>query len=105
MFHTANQVHYEAKVDNLIVIHFPPSQTLWTVTYYADGETEGHKLINNGTLVESTDPNMPFKKRFSNLKKRFEIYPVESTDSGYFYFRDQDGNLAESVRLQVLDSE
>lgn len=105
MFHTANQVHYEAIVNNYIIIQFPLSPTLWTVTYYVDGETEGHTLINNGTSLENTDTNMPFKKRFSKLDNSFEIDPVESTDSGYFYFRDQDGNLAETVRLQVLDSE
>lgn len=105
MFHPANQVNRDAVEDEHIFIQFPFTSSTWTVTYTPDGDSEEHTLIDNGVTVRQSLIYLPLKRRFSKLDDSFEIYNVERRDSGYFYFKDQDGNLAQTVRLEVLYGE
>lgn len=105
MFHPANQVNREAIQDERISIQFPFTSSTLTVTYTPDGDSEEHTLIDNGITVRQNLIYLPLKRRFDKLDNSFEIYPVERRDSGYFYFKDQDGNLAQIVRLDVLYGE
>lgn len=105
MFHPAKQVNQENVEDERIFIHFPFSSSTLTVTYTPDGDSEEHTLIDNGVTVSVNVIYLPLERRFSKLDNSIEIYPAQRRDSGYFYFKDQDGNLAQTVRLDVLYGE
>lgn len=47
----------------------------------------------------------PFARRITLLRDGIEIYPVESIDSGTFEFRDPQGNLAQTVQVEVVYGE
>lgn len=102
LFHTAKEVHLEATDKERIFISFPSNSKTWTLTYIPDGDDEEHTLVDKGVKVRDSYIYVPFKRRFSKYSDGIDITPVERRDSGTFYFKDPDGNLAETVRLEVL---
>lgn len=101
LFHTAKEVHLEATDKESLYIPFRFNSKPWTLTYISDGDDEEHTLIDKGIQVRDSYIYLPFKRRFSKYNDGVDINPVESRDSGTFYFKDLDGNLAETVRLKV----
>lgn len=69
----------------------------WSVTFKQDTEDERETVIEDGQFFWD---NM-FSARLSIQENGIEIYPVESTDSGTFEFRDKQGNLVLSVQVDV----
>lgn len=105
MFHPATEVYRDAVENGRVHIQFPFTSSTLTVTYTRDGESKEYTLIDNGITVKQNVMYFPFKKRFYELKDSFEIHPLEKKDTGTFYFKDQDGNLAQVVRLEVVRGE
>lgn len=102
LFHTAKEVYLTATDKESLFIQFPFSSKTWTLTYISDGDDEEHTLVDKGIKVRDSYVYVPFKRRFSKYDDGVEINPVESGDSGTFYFKDTNGNLAETVVLEVL---
>lgn len=100
LFHTAKQKYLDAEDRESIYIPFPSASNTWTLTYIPGGDDEEHTLVKNG--IEVGDSYVPFKRRFSKYNNGVDINSVERGDSGTFYFKDPDGNLAEIVRLEVV---
>lgn len=98
----ANQLNHDTVENEYVSIQFPFASSVWTVTYTPDGDSEEYTLIDNGDTVRESLMYFPLKRRFYKLDHSFEISPAERRDSGYFYFKDQDGNLAQIVKLDVL---
>lgn len=101
LFHTAKEVHLEATDRENVFIRFPSKSKTWTLTYISDGDDEEHTLVDKGIQVRDSYIHVPFKRRFSKYDDGININPVESGHSGTYYFKDPDGNLAETVRLEV----
>lgn len=101
LFHTANDKHHNAIESELFFMQYPFTSKIWTLTYTADQDNEEHKLIDKGIQVRENDIYLVFKGRFSKFDDGIEIYPVERRDSGTFYFKDNDDNVAEIVKLEV----
>lgn len=104
MFHPATTVNSDAVENERVFIKYPFTSTSLTVTYIQDGDSEEHTLIDNGITVRQSYDS-PWKGRFYKLDDSLEISNVKRSDTGYFYFKDQDGNLAQTVRLEILYGE
>ncbi|XP_041800145.1 uncharacterized protein LOC121611590 [Chelmon rostratus] len=91
---------YDATVSKRLFIKNPTAADSWTVTLTPEGETEPRRLINAGQLEWSM--SKLFARRITLLRDGIEIYPVESIDSGTFEFRDPQGNLAQTVQVEVV---
>lgn len=72
------------------------------MTYISDGDDVEHTLFDKGIRVRDSNIYAPFKRRIFKSNDGIDIVPVESGDSGTFYFKDRDGNLGQTVRLEVL---
>lgn len=105
LFHTANEGHRDAVENERFFLQYPFMSKIWTLTFIWDEDNEEYKLIDNGIQVRENSIYLPFKKRFSKYNDGIEIYPVEARDSGTFYFKDSDENLAEIIRMEVLYGE
>lgn len=102
LFHTAKEVYLTPTDKERLFIPFPLNSKTWTLTYISDGDDEEHTLVDKGIQVRDSYIYVPFKRRFSKYDDGVDIDPVESRDSGTFYFKDPNGNLAETVRLEVI---
>jgi len=60
---------------------------------------EEHEVIRDGKLVRE---DFWFFRRIFDSEHGIEIDPVERRDSGTLEFRDQDGNLALAVILNLI---
>ncbi|XP_018555145.1 uncharacterized protein LOC108899262 [Lates calcarifer] len=87
---------YNIKVGERLVILYPAEFTMWTVTFIPEGETEHQTVIRDGTSAAGN-----FAWRLQVMHEGIEIYPVESTDSGTFEFRDKQGNLAMTAIVEL----
>lgn len=105
VFHTAKQINYDKMVDDEIYMTYPfPSS--WTVTFTREGESEEDVLIREGNLVYQMHSVLsPFTGRFEAYSEGISIAPLRRGDSGTFEFKDQDGNLAQRVQLEVMQGE
>lgn len=92
-------------VDEELYMTYPfPSS--WTVTFIREGESEEDVLIRKGNLVyQMHSVRSPFTGRFEALSEGISIAPLRRGDSGTFEFKDQDGNLAQRVQLEVMQGE
>ncbi|XP_059202103.1 uncharacterized protein LOC131981704 [Centropristis striata] len=91
--------HYNAKMDEEIFIENLFGGSLWTV-YFTREDDQGYffgPLIEKGRLQNRST----FKKRLQIYDDGITIDPVRHGDSGTFEFRDQQGNLAQIVKLVV----
>lgn len=102
LFHTAKVVHLEATEKGSFFMAFPFNSKSWTVTYISDGDDEEHTLVDKGIQVRDSYSYAPFKRRLSKHDDGIDIVPVESRDGGTFYFKDPNGNLAQTVILEVF---
>ncbi|XP_047440351.1 uncharacterized protein LOC125007662 [Mugil cephalus] len=91
-------IHYDPKKDDHLTINFPWIESTWTVTFTPKGKMKPHTVMKAGFPVIS---GSWFSHRIQVLKNKFEINPVESTDSGTFEFRDPQGNLALTAIVEV----
>lgn len=70
---------------------------------------EQQTLVKVGKLITEDDwmvePSHHFTGRILVVHNGIEIDPVESTDSGTFEFRDSQGNLAQTVHVEVKHGE
>ncbi|XP_003970429.2 uncharacterized protein [Takifugu rubripes] len=98
----AKETHLEATDRENVFIRFPSKSKTWTLTYISDEDDEEHTLVDKGIQVRDSYIHVPFKRRFSKYDDGINISPVESGHSGTYYFKDPDGNLAETVRLEVF---
>lgn len=105
LFHPENKVSRQVKENDFIFFTFPFTSSPLTVTYIQDGDDKEYTLIENGITMEQNIINSPLKGSFYMVDQRIEISPGDTTDTGYFYVKDQNGNLAQTVRLEVLDGE
>lgn len=66
------------------------------------GKTEKEHLTIEGNVV-TEDEEIPknFHRRIQLMSNGIKIDPVKNTDSGTFEFRDADGNLAQTVLVEV----
>lgn len=104
--HTADNKHYDTKVNQLLLIHNPLGFSSWTVTFTPEGETEGEVLVRGGhVVIEGQWVPSTFHGRLQVTFEGIEINPVESTDAGTFEFRDPHGNLAQTVYVEVNPGE
>lgn len=102
LFHTAKKEYLTALAKESLFIPFRFKSNTWTLTYISDGDDEEHTLVDKGIQVRDSYIYVPFKGRFSMHDDGIDILPVEERDRGTFYFKDPDGNLAETVTLEVL---
>ncbi|KAM4586924.1 uncharacterized protein V3H82_005673 [Fundulus diaphanus] len=94
-----NTHFYDPKVNEHLLITNPSTGGPWTVTFKQETEHEWVTVMKDGQLVQGDDT---FSERMTIRSNGIEIYPVETTDSGTFEFRDQQGNLALSVQVEVF---
>ncbi|XP_035983244.1 uncharacterized protein LOC105939834 isoform X2 [Fundulus heteroclitus] len=94
-----NTRSYNPKVNEHLLITNPFTGGPWTVTFKQETEDEWVTVMKDGRLLHGDDI---FSERITIQSYGIEIYPVESTDSGTFEFRDQQGNLALSVQVEVI---
>ncbi|XP_012711114.2 uncharacterized protein LOC105920148 [Fundulus heteroclitus] len=94
-----NTRFYDPKVNEHLLITNPFTGGPWTVTFKQETEDEWVTMMKDGRLVHGDDI---FSERITIQSYGIQIYPVESTDSGTFEFRDQQGNLALSVQVEVF---
>ncbi|KAM4555817.1 uncharacterized protein PAE49_014768 [Odontesthes bonariensis] len=92
-----NIKHYDVDLKNTLFVKYPWHGGPWTVTFKVTGEE--HEVMKDGKLVGE---DLWFFRRISAWEDGIEIYPVERRDSGTFEFRDQNGNLAMAVNLNLL---
>lgn len=92
-------------VDEEVYMTYPfPSS--WTVTFTRNGESEEDVFIREGNPVYRPYSALsPFPGRFEAFSEGVSIAPLRRSDSGTFKFKDQDGNLAQRVQLEVMQSE
>lgn len=105
LFHTANEGYQDAIEGERFFLKYPFTSKIWTLTFTLEEDDEEHTLIDNGIQVRGDIFYLPFKRRFSKYDDGIDIHPVERRDSGTFYFKDSDGNLAEIIKLEVLYGE
>lgn len=65
----------------------------------------GEMVIREGETPEFDFNTGHFRGRLHAVRNGIEIDPVEMGDSGTFEFRDDDGNLAQTVRVNVEPGE
>lgn len=95
---TAKKVNLEVKEDEHAFIEFP--ETTWNGIYTQDERSgEEFYVVKGGRLAK--DAYSPFRWRLSEWDRGIDIKPVEVTDSGNFYFWDEEKNLIQTVRLEV----
>ncbi|XP_075959988.1 uncharacterized protein LOC142963158 [Anarhichas minor] len=91
---------YITKVNERLLILNPHSITPWTVAFTPEGEKEKQTLMHESNLFTDYDLGT-FTGRMVAVHNGIEIDPVESTDSGTFEFRDQQGYLVQTVQVSV----
>lgn len=99
LFHTAKMEYFTAILKESLFIPFPFSSKAWTMTYISHEDGEEHTLVDKGIQVRDSYIYAPFRRRFSVYDGGMDILPVES---GTFYLKDPDGNLAETISLDVI---
>lgn len=107
--HTGNNRRYDAKVNEHLIILYPSAAASWTVIFTPEGEKEQQTLMEAGNLITGDDwmvgPAHYFVGRILLVYNGIKIDPVEITDSGTFEFRDSQGNLAQTVQVEVNHGE
>ncbi|XP_042274981.1 uncharacterized protein LOC121901943 isoform X1 [Thunnus maccoyii] len=101
-----HKTYYDAKVNEELRITYPVAFTPWHMAFTPKGEKKSIMLMRAGNLVEEDDSmseSFTLRWRIYKMKTALFIDPVESTDSGAFEFRDQEGNLALVVQVKVED--
>ncbi|XP_054453644.1 uncharacterized protein LOC129090139 [Anoplopoma fimbria] len=95
-------MYYDTQVNKRLLIANLPGFQLWTVDFSSEEEEENQTLMHAGHLrTDNYWYSGPFKGRLFNSDDGLEIDPVESTDSGTYYFRDEQGNLAQTTQVLV----
>ncbi|CAK6956583.1 uncharacterized protein LOC128363195 isoform X1 [Scomber scombrus] len=88
----------------LLRILYPDGFTPWDITFSPKGTKTRVTLMEAGYLYEDLfSETVNFDGRIEKVHNGLEINLVESTDSGVFEFRDQEGNLALVVHLDIED--
>lgn len=106
--HTENSIYYDVQVNERLLIESPLTDMEWNVNFTPEGEMEHITLMKEGYLVREgyrRSSHTYFTGRIQVVRDDIEIYPVESTDSGTFEFRDPQGNLAQTVQVKVQHGE
>ncbi|KAK9518035.1 hypothetical protein VZT92_023363 [Zoarces viviparus] len=98
------QRDYITKVNERLLILTPQSVTPWTVTFTPEGGKKKQSLMHEGGLFTDFDLGT-FSRRMVAVHNGIQIDPVESTDSGTFEFRDQQGYLVQTVQVSVNPEE
>ncbi|KAM6952211.1 uncharacterized protein PEZ65_010451 [Lycodopsis pacificus] len=98
------QRDYIRKVNERLLILNPQGFTSWTVAFTPEGGKEKQSLMNEGNLFTDYDLGT-FTGRMAAMHNGIVIDPVESTDSGTFEFRDQQGYLVQTVQVSVNPEE
>eukprot|EP00064_Thunnus_orientalis_P020819 superscaffoldBa00005948_g20967 len=101
-----HKTYYDAKVNEELHITYPVAFTPWNMAFTPKGEKKSIMLMRAGNMVEEDDSmseSLNLIGRLQEVNEGIEIYPVESTDSGAFEFRDQEGNLVLVVQVKVED--
>ncbi|XP_010770032.1 uncharacterized protein isoform X3 [Notothenia coriiceps] len=101
---TATKENYKRKEQELLLMHYPFSDTPWTVTFKAKEEEYEETLLKAGRRhrgYESYSGRWTLPDRIQLEALGIEINPVEVSDTGTFRFRDQGGHLAKIVELVV----
>ncbi|XP_044220676.1 uncharacterized protein LOC122991107 [Thunnus albacares] len=101
-----HKTYYDAKVNEDLYITYPVAFTPWNMAFTPKGKKKSIMLMRAGNLVEEDDSmseSLNLIGRLKEVNEGIEIYPVESTDSGAFEFRDQEGNLVLVVQVKVED--
>ncbi|XP_053180110.1 uncharacterized protein LOC128363195 isoform X1 [Scomber japonicus] len=99
--------HYtgdDVKKDRLH-ISYPNDFTPWDVTFSPKGTKTKVTVMEAGDPLETDlfSESGKFEGRIQEEPNGLTIDPVENTDSGVFEFRDNDGNLALVVHLDLED--
>ena len=106
--HTEHKTYYDAKVNEDLYITYPVAFTPWNMAFTPKGRKKSIMLMRAGNLVEEDDSmseSFTLRWRIYKMKTALFIDSVESTDSGAFEFRDQEGNLVLVVQVKVEDGE
>ncbi|XP_059202726.1 uncharacterized protein LOC131982159 [Centropristis striata] len=98
--HVSNHI---AKVDKSFLVDMKPALRgeLWTVSFTPKGELSSIPLVRERRLVNKWN----FQWRIQLLGLGIDIDPVKHGDSGTFEYRDQQGNLFQTVTIDVKDEE
>ena len=107
--HTEYTRHYtgdDVKKDRLH-ISYPNDFTPWDVTFSPKWTKTKVTVMEAGDPLETDlfSKSGKFEGRIQEEPNGLTIDPVENTDSGVFEFRDNDGNLALVVHLDLEDGE
>ncbi|XP_004545450.3 uncharacterized protein LOC101464849 [Maylandia zebra] len=89
--------HYETRWNEHILIEYPRGPKKWTVTFTPEGQMDPETLMDGSLIIKDNR----FSGRIHAVMDGIIINSTEIRDSGTFEFRDPDGNLILSARLEV----